>query len=135
MKTKVEKIYAVEFMEYTNWEKVCVSSNPGHTDAEYLDFGKETCLVRESDLPIFQKYGHGFRSITCVGVLYVPEDVETITVNASDVNKYTVKKIKGIKDNCQAPDPQQISIGDGPYNLFDGDPYSVTLNSTEETHK
>ena len=77
MKTKAEKIYAVEFMEYTNWEKVCVSSNPGQIDAEYLDFGKETCLVRESDLPIFQKYGHGFRSITCVGVLYVPEDVET----------------------------------------------------------
>ena len=136
MKTKDEKIYAVEFMEYTNWEKVCVSSNPGHTDAQYLDFGKETCLVKESDLPIFQKYGNGFRSITCVGVLHVPEDVATITVNAPDVDKHRITKDKNLcKDNCMAADPQQITIGDGPYNLFDGDPYSVTLNSVEESNK
>lgn len=136
MNTKAEKIYAVEFMDYTNWEKVCVSSNPGHTDAQYLNVGKETCLVRESDLPIFQKYGHGFRSITCVGVLHVPEYVDTITVNADDVDKYRITKDKNLcKDNCMAADPQQITIGDGPYNLFDGDPYSVTLDSIEKSNK
>ena len=108
---KTEKIYAVEFMEYTNWEKVCVSSNPGQIDAAYLDVGKETCLVKESDLPIFQKYGNGFRSITFVGVLHVPEGVATITVNAADVDKYRITKDKNLcKYNCMTTDPSLSAI-------------------------
>ena len=77
---KKEKIYAVEFIEYTNFSKTTVSDYDGVMqlkDIKYLEVGPESCLIRESDLPYFQKFGKGFRSIRLVGELIIP-DLPTI---------------------------------------------------------
>ena len=64
----LEKVYAVEFMEYTNCMKDTVSDgNENIGETKYITIGKEPFLVRESELNKYRKYGNGFRSITFVG--------------------------------------------------------------------
>ena len=62
-----EKIYAIEFMEYTNWERICVYNEK--TDSYIYLSNKGPLLVRESDLPKYQDYGNGIKSIDYVGVM------------------------------------------------------------------
>ena len=62
-----EKIYAIEFMEYTNWEKICVYNEK--TDSYISLSHKGPLLVRESDLSKYQDYGNGIKSIEYVGVM------------------------------------------------------------------
>ena len=71
---KMEKVYKVEFMEYTNYSRdtVCDESKKiGH--GQYLHVGKEPFLVKESDLEKYKNYGGGYRSVVFVGYL---EEIE-----------------------------------------------------------
>ena len=64
----VEKVYEVEFMQYTNYMKDTVSD--GETEigkAKYIHVGKEPFLIKESDFPKYQKFGGGFRIVRFVG--------------------------------------------------------------------
>ena len=70
---KEEKIYSVEFLEYTNYMKDAVCSTHG---LHYIDT-KEPVLVKESDLNKFKEYGQGFRTITYVGILREFEDTSS----------------------------------------------------------
>ena len=68
----MEKVYEVEFMEYTNCMKDTVSDDSkeiGH--GKYLNIGKEPFLIKESDFPKYQKYGGGFRIVRFVGNIEV----------------------------------------------------------------
>lgn len=65
---RMEKVYSVEFMNYTNCMKDTVSNGVEEIkDIKYLKIGKEPFLVAESDLDKYREYGGGFRSITFVG--------------------------------------------------------------------
>ena len=67
---KMEKVYKVEFMEYTNYSKDAVSDETkeiGH--GQILHVGKEPFLVKECDLEKYKNYGGGYRSIIFVGYL------------------------------------------------------------------
>lgn len=65
----LEKIYAVTFMSYTN----CFNNTVWNEDeGKYLMVGKEF-LVKESDLPKYQKYGDGYREVMYVGSMEVNE--------------------------------------------------------------
>ena len=66
MKVKEEKIYVVEFMQYTNCMKDTVSKNDGSLN--YIDV-KEPVLVRESEIDKLKEYGKGFRYVEYVGML------------------------------------------------------------------
>lgn len=70
----LEKIYAVEFMEYTDVLNTTVSNATNDVQAfsdlaniEYITIGHEPFLVPERYLDIYRKYGKGFRSIHFVG--------------------------------------------------------------------
>ena len=64
----MEKIYKVEFMEYTNVSKDAVSNQAKEIkDKKYLKVGKEPFLVRESELDNYRDWGGGFRYIEFVG--------------------------------------------------------------------
>lgn len=70
--TKMEKVYEVEFMQYTDTLKDRVnhaSENPVTTS--YIDVGKEPFLVKESELDKYRRYGGGFRSVKFVGNMIV----------------------------------------------------------------
>ena len=69
---KIEKVYAVEFMAYTNCLKDTISDYDGTSEFEfgkcnYIDVGRNNFLVRESELEFYRKFGQGFKSITFVG--------------------------------------------------------------------
>lgn len=66
----MEKVYEVEFMEYTNTMNSTVSSGDG-IDAKYLKVGKEPFLVKESELGKYVEYGKGFRIVRFVGNMEV----------------------------------------------------------------
>lgn len=64
----MEKIYKVEFMEYTNISKDIVSNQAKEIkNKKYLKVGKEPFLVRESELDGYRAWGGGFRYIEFVG--------------------------------------------------------------------
>ena len=63
----MEKVYKVEFMEYTNCMKDVVSNNKGIGISRFVNVGKEPFLVAESELDKYREYGGGFRSLTFVG--------------------------------------------------------------------
>ena len=70
---KLEKVYLVEFIEYTNFSLDTVSDNSADwTKSEYLNCGTQF-LVRESDLYKYQKFGKGYRSIKYVGDIEVTD--------------------------------------------------------------
>lgn len=65
---KTEKVYAVTFMQYTNCLNDTVSTNNDDwTKSEYLNIGKETFLVKESDLDKYKKFGNGYKTLIFVG--------------------------------------------------------------------
>lgn len=71
-----EKVYSVTFMEYTNCMMDTVSDAPDNSwssikDCNYLSVGKDPFLVKESELPKYQKYGKGYRDIKFVGFIEV----------------------------------------------------------------
>ena len=69
-----EKIYSVEFMNYTNYMRDTVSDYSEHNDlskTKYISVGKEPFLVKESNLDKFKHFGGGYRSITFVGMMEV----------------------------------------------------------------
>ena len=64
----MEKIYEVEFMQYTNCMNDTVSD--GETEigkVKYIDVGREPFLIRESDFDKYKKFGNGFRIVRFVG--------------------------------------------------------------------
>ena len=76
MKIKLEKVYKVTYMLYTNAMRDTVSDwdGKGHSlaDCEYLDVGKEPFLLRESQLEQYRKFGGGYRNIEFVGQIPIP---------------------------------------------------------------
>lgn len=64
----MEKVYEVEFMEYTNCMRNTVSNRTREIgDKRYINVGNEPFLVRESELDKYREWGNGFRSIKFVG--------------------------------------------------------------------
>ena len=63
----VEKVYEVEFMQYTNCMRDTVCDEEKELGkGQYLHVGKEPFLIKESDFPKYQKYGGGFRIVRFV---------------------------------------------------------------------
>jgi len=72
---KLEKIYFVEFMSYTNCLNDTVSDWNGEGipkvgEQKYLHVG-HNFLVKESELEKYRKFGEGYRIIKFVGELLV----------------------------------------------------------------
>ena len=68
----MEKVYEVEFMQYTNCMKDTVSDGEQEIGkATYIDVGREPFLIKESDFPKYQKFGGGFRIVRFVGNIEV----------------------------------------------------------------
>ena len=68
----MEKVYQVEFMEYTNFARDTVSNNAREIgDMKYINVGHGSFLVRESELEKYKAWGNGFRSITFVGNIII----------------------------------------------------------------
>lgn len=66
----MEKVYKVEFMQYTNCLKDTVSDgNKDFDERKYLKIGINPIIIRESDLSKYMKYGNGFRSVEFIGNL------------------------------------------------------------------
>jgi hypothetical protein len=64
----MEKVYEVEFMNYTNSMRDTVSNNAENIkDINYIHVGKESFLIRESEFEKYMQYGNGFRVIRFVG--------------------------------------------------------------------
>lgn len=60
----MEKIYEVEFMQYTNCMKDTVWNEKSN---KYLNVGKEPFLIKESEFDKYKEYGNGFRIVKFVG--------------------------------------------------------------------
>lgn len=75
---RTEKVYAVEFMSYTNSMKNTVSdkSNFKSGKVTYLDVGVDPFLITESQMEFYSKFGGGFRSLNFVGNISVPFDID-----------------------------------------------------------
>lgn len=95
MKIKLEKVYKVTYMLYTNVMRDTVSDwdGKGHSlaDCEYLNVGKEPFLLRESQLEYYRKFGGGYRNIEFVGQIPISEtDVNVSSIiqydHSSDIN-------------------------------------------------
>lgn len=90
MKIKLEKVYKVTYMLYTNVMRDTVSDwdGKGHSlaDCEYLDVGKEPFLLRESQLEQYRKFGGGYRNIEFVGQIPISENTVDI-INADVVSR------------------------------------------------
>lgn len=68
----VEKVYEVEFMQYTNCMRDTVCDEEKELGkGQCLHVGKEPFLIKESDFPKYQKYGGGFRIVRFVGNIEV----------------------------------------------------------------
>lgn len=77
---KTEKVYSVTFMQYTNYMKDTVSDWDGVSDAtfgsaEYLNIGKGSFLVRESELEKYRKFGQGYRDVHFVGNIEINNEI------------------------------------------------------------
>lgn len=68
----MEKVYEVEFMEYTNCMRDTVCNKYKEIgDMKYITVGKEPFLVRESELEKYMAWGGGFRIIRFVGNIVI----------------------------------------------------------------
>ena len=64
----MEKVYEVEFMEYTNACRDTITNNAKDVkDKKFIYVGKDPFLVRESELEKYIKFGPGIRSLKFVG--------------------------------------------------------------------
>lgn len=73
---RFEKVYSAEFRNYTNFLKDTVSDYEETEDAaktKYLSVGTEPFLIKESDIPKYQKFGGGYRNLSFVGNMEVEE--------------------------------------------------------------
>jgi len=123
MKIKLEKVYKVTYMLYTNAMRDTVSDwdGKGHSlaDCEYLDVGKESFLLRESQLEYYRKFGGGYRNIEFVGQIPISET----DVNVSSTSKMILDpKMQYFKENPVETD----STGNIP------PPPSVTITCTND---
>lgn len=94
---KLEKVYKVTFMTYTNVMKDTVSDWDGKpsniSKVKCLSVGKEPFLVRESDLDKYRCFGDGYRDIQFIGNMEVT-DTKSGNVpifGEVDINTVTVK--------------------------------------------
>lgn len=68
----MEKVYEVEFMEYTNYMRDTIwNIHKENGDMEYIRVGQEPFLVRESELEKYMAWGGGFRIIKFVGNIII----------------------------------------------------------------
>lgn len=67
----MEKVYEVEFMEYTNSMRDTVYNKYKIDDMKYITVGKEPFLIRESELEKYKAWGGGFRIIRFVGNIII----------------------------------------------------------------
>lgn len=63
----MEKIYEVEFIEYTNCFKEAVSDGADLGNVKYIHVNKEPFLIKESEFDKYMKFGKGFRIVKFVG--------------------------------------------------------------------
>ena len=63
----MEKVYEVEFMQYTNAMRDTVSDGGEIGKTKYINVGKEPFLIRESEFDKYMKFGKGFRIVKFVG--------------------------------------------------------------------
>lgn len=63
----MEKVYEVEFMEYTNSMRDTVSDGAELGKIKYIHVGKEPFLIKESEFDKYMKFGKGFRIVRFVG--------------------------------------------------------------------
>lgn len=70
---RAEKIYKVEFMEYTDIFKDTVSNNAKDLkDKRYFEIGHDPLLVRESELVEYMTtWGKGIRRVEFVGNMWI----------------------------------------------------------------
>ena len=107
---KGSKIYSVTFLRYTNalndtvsdWDGV--SSN--HIADKYLKVDRPF-LIREQDIPYYQKFGGGFADLHFVGYLDIPE---------SKYSDFSVQ-ISGYDSSVNispvpVPDVSRVKVGD-----------------------
>lgn len=67
----MEKLYKIEFMEYTNFMRDTVGDeNRKIGERKYIYVGKEPFIAKENQLEELRQYGNGFRSCLFVGNLY-----------------------------------------------------------------
>lgn len=67
----MEKVYEVEFMQYTNSIKDTVSDDGEIGKTKYIHIGNEPFLIKESEFDKYMKFGKGFRIIRFVGNMEV----------------------------------------------------------------
>lgn len=83
----MEKIYEVEFLNYTNSMRDTASCNSNeylNIDNKYIDIPKDgSLLVKESELEFYKNYGNGYRSITYVGELAESDENDCTPVSLS----------------------------------------------------
>lgn len=65
----MEKIYEVEFINYTTEGKYAVKGFDEHGNQKNVHVGEEPFLIRESEFEKYRKWGNGFRVIRFVGNL------------------------------------------------------------------
>jgi len=65
---KLEKVYIVEFIQYTNCMRDTVYNEE---TGEYIQVGRLGFLVRESELEQYRKCGRGYKSIKLVGQIRI----------------------------------------------------------------
>ncbi len=66
----MEKVYEVEFMNYTNCMKDTVRTDDEEkylNEGKYLKVGQNPFLIKESEFDKYMKYGNGFRIVKFVG--------------------------------------------------------------------
>ena len=68
---KLEKVYIVDFIYYTNCMRDTVYNEE---TGEHLDVGRLGFLVRESELEKYRKYGKGYESIKLVGQVCIDSE-------------------------------------------------------------
>jgi len=67
--SKLVKIYAVGFMQYTNCMNDVVCHN--EKDMCYIDVGRQPFLVPEDQLGYFSNFGGGYKDVHFVGNMLV----------------------------------------------------------------
>lgn len=67
----MEKIYEVEFIQYTNCIRDTVSDDGKTEKTKYIYVGNEPFLIKESEFDKYMKFGKGFRIIKFVGNMEV----------------------------------------------------------------
>ena len=67
----MEKVYEVEFMQYTNCTKDTVSDGNEMGKRKYIHIGKEPFLIKESEFDKYMQFGEGFRVVRFVGNIEV----------------------------------------------------------------